>query len=296
MEYDSNGTETNSSAKNELIDLTVFNSDEGEHNVTIKGYKTDLSDANVTVVRTFTVDNTAPATFTLSDYNDTNFTTLSYSFSLTKPNGADFIMYSEDNSTFTTSSASSVDITLSSTTTLYTKTKDIAGNMSSTYSAIFTQDIPVQSFDLTSGWNMTVMPSGTIATAALTSPIVWDYNGSNWGNNISSDAYTDIASTSSSKGYWVHVSSGATVTFEGDDVSTSVTTLISNASSGWSFIGTTSAITNLSDISGASLTWVYDGGIWKYNTSITGLATTLSSLGYTQIVSLPAHSGFWIYK
>ena len=289
-EFDSNGTETNSTALSELINLTSLT--EGDHNITIKGYKTDLTDANVTVIRNFTIDNTPPTAFTSSDYNDSNFTTLTYSLTLTKPSGADYMMYSEDNTTFTTSSESSVVVTLSSTKTVYTKTKDTAGNMSATYSATFTQDIPVQSFSLTAGWNMRVMPTGTIATAALTSPTVWDYNGSAWGNNISTDSYTDITATSPSKGYWVSVSSSATVTFDGSDVSTST---ISGASTGWSFLGTTSAIA-ASALSDANLTWVYDSGIWKYNTTDTSINTTLNSLGYAPIVTIPAHSGYWIYK
>lgn len=290
--FDNNGTETNSTAKSELISLTALS--EGDHNISVVGYKTDLTDANVTQTRSFTIDNTPPTAFSSSDYNDTNFTTTSYTLTLTKPSNAAYIMYSEDNSTFTSSSASSVDVVISATKTIYTKTKDTAGNMSAVYSATLTQNIPVQSVSLSAGWNMTVLPTGTIATASLSNPIVWDYNGSTWGNN-QNDSYTQISATSINKGYWVYLSSSTSMNIDGQDTSSS--TNISGAASGWSFLGTTSAISSADlNSSSAQLTWIYDSGIWKYNTKISGLSATLSHLGYTEIESIPADSGYWIYK
>ena len=280
--------ETNSTEATGLINLTTLAN--GEHNVTVKAYKTG-GVLGATEVRNFTIDNIAPTAFSSSDYNESTFITTSYALTLTKPNDADYIMYSEDNVSFTTSSASSVEITLTSTTTLYSKTKDTAGNMSAVYSATLTQDIPVQEFNLVAGWNMTVMPTGTIATAGLTDPVVWDYNGSSWSNNLD-NGYTAIETTNISKGYWIQLASNTTVSFESDD--TNVPNL-STVSYGWSLLGTTSDV-DIVGLDTASIVWIYVDGMWKYNTTDSSLNSMLSGLGYSSINTIPAYSGFWIYK
>lgn len=289
-EFDSNGTNTtvtfNSSADN-LINLVPLS--EGDHNISITGY----SEANVTSsskLRNFTIDNTAPNPFSSSDYNDTNFSTAEYSLTLTKPNGADYMMYSEDNTTYITTSSASVGLTFNKTTTLYTKTKDEAGNMSAIYSATFTQNIPVKTYTLGTGWTLTALPTKTLSDSGLSSAYVWDYNGTAWGNNIVGDSYPDFTSTNSSKGYWVYTSSAKEISIAGDDTSTIG---ISSASNGWSLLGTTSEITNTSD---ANITWTYTGGIWSYATTNSELNTTLDSLGYNQINTINEFGGFWIYK
>ena len=291
-EFDANSTVYNenfSDTTDNLISLSALTAD-AEHNVTIVGYS-DNNTTNSSKLRVFTIDNTRPASFDASDYNDSNFTTASYTLTLSKPAGADYIMYSEDNTTFTTSSAASVDVILSATTTLYTKSKDNAGNMSTVYSATLTQDIPVQTYSLSAGWNLVTLPSDTLSNSGLSSAYVWDYNGTAWGNSIASDSYEDISTASSSKGYWVYVSSSTDITINGGDTSDS--NLILDASSGWSLLGTTSALTDYSD---ANLTWAYNSGIWSYDTNMVDLNSTLNNLGYNQIETIPAFSGYWIYK
>jgi hypothetical protein len=279
----------NATSTDGLISLTSLS--EGDHNISITAYSaTGTADVNET--RSFKIDNTAPTAFSSSDYNSSTFTTLSYDLVLNRPSNADYIMYSLDGTTYTTTTTTPLTITLSQTGTVYSKTKDKAGNMSSAYSATLTQNVTGQTVSLAAGWNLTVLPTATSLSSAITglgTTIVWDYNGSAWGNNITGDAYTDITSTSVNKGYWVNITTAGTVNILSSDNSNLT------IGSGWQLHGTTSTIAT-SSLSDANITWAYNSGIWKYYTASSEMNTTLNSLGYGQLDSVSGYSGFWTYK
>ncbi len=295
------GSETNTTVSTqELIDgttISLVSLSDGEHNITINAY-VSAGTVGDTIARTFTVDNTAPNPFTSADYVNGNFSTLETTLKLANLDG-DKVYYSDDNMSFSQASvddtnSSRVAITLDKTTTLYTYKEDEVGNKSSIYSATLTQDIPVQSYNLSAGWNMTVLPSGNIATASLSNPIVWDYNGTGWSSNTGNADYGTITTTSSSKGYWVYLSSGESVNIDGADTSSTFSSIVASAPTGgkWTLAGTTSTV---SDLSSAYLVWTYTNGVWQYATTNTTLNTTLDSLGYTPTTTINANSAYWLY-
>lgn len=294
-EFDNNSTvytQNYSDTSDNLISLASL--DSAEHNITIIAYS-DNNETNDTRNISFTIDNTQPTAYGVADYNSSLLWESTDALNIDLAKLADEEVYyslneGTDYTKATTLSSTSARITLTQTSNLFTKKIDLAGNESDEYNATITQNIPIQTYTLNKGWNLTTLPTKSLSESGLNSAYVWDYNGTAWGNNIADDIYEDFSSTSSSKGYWVYLDASKNIQIDGDDTSNST---ISGASTGWSLLGTTSSI---SYTSGAYITWTYDNGIWKYATTNSELNTTLDTLGYTPIESIEAFSGYWIYK
>ncbi len=280
------------SDSSDIISLTSLS--DGENNVTVNAYNTS-SDSNTTV--SFTVDNTPPVDYNATsdvNFKDTNWTTdESLIVSLDIPADATTLSYAltstDVNATsFTASTTSPTVITIPSTKKLTVKLIDEVGNESNSSSVLFTQVIPQVTKSHGAGWHMISLPTGTISDAGLSSNKVWSYSASSW----KSDA--NITSTSISQGYWVKLTASKDIIYQGSDTSTSFA--IPSSSNTWELKATSSAISDSSLVGTNILVWTYTNGVWKFKTTISGLETTLTDLGYGQISTIDAYQAYWIYK
>ena len=88
--------------------------------------------------------------------------------------------------------------------------------------------------------------------------------------------------------------------FTQDDINNATqfdTTLLENAQSGWSLLGTKSEITDMSIFDSVKIVWVYKENTWNVYTSNTAFQELIaknSSLG--QLTKIGANEGFWIFK
>ena len=257
---------------------------DGEHNVTVKAYRTGVLEDSIT--KTFTIDNTKPTSVTLSDLT---FPTATTDVNIKIPSDATSVIYQKNSDENVTISQNTI-LTLDTNATIKAWSKDSVGNIGDVTTATYTQSLTgiVKTFN-GKGWKMITLPTEDVNTST-DSLMTWAYdNNGTWTNNIAGDIYSDVDGNIS-KGYWVYCTQDTTsVTYSSSDKSSLISTVPSN----WSLLG----ITSTTDISSnTNLIWTYDSGVWKYHTPLGTLDTTLNTLGYTKTTAINAYNAYWIYK
>jgi hypothetical protein len=268
------------------VDINISDLSETAHTLLLNAYTT-TQESNKTI--SFTVDNTPPAAALIngSAIANTTFNDLELDIAITSTDGATIKFDANNSGTYDTYASA---FTINGDRNISVRTYDEAGNYKEA-NATFTQNLTAVVKEFTKGWQIVALPTGDVNTSLTDGTPVWDYNGTKWGNNLG-NGYENLTDANISKGYWVNFPANKSINYSPADQSV---LNISTAPNGWSLVGTHKDISaaNLSD---ANASWQYSSGKWLFKTNLSGNDDVLSGLGYGKISTIPAYSGFWIYK